>query len=305
MAGQLDFNAEDYFEGDNIGYYQYVNMTEMLNDFMATKVGGGKLIDKCSRTEVEWHMQRAVQEFSYDILRPISSLEEELIDGMLSIKVPQNLVSILGVSFIDSSGFRHPVPEQRYASNAVAPLRDNNNELIYDDDGELTYGNESPGIQAFQNSGSSSDVAQEFYNYYAGSFENDELYDRYYSYYGRRFGSEPEATQLNGNYVYDQELGVLFFDSALSESAIAVDYITDGLDVDKNKIKVHKFAEEAIYSYVLWKMVGNMRNMPLYEKQLAEKMYVADKRRAKLRLSGINPKALFNVLKNKSKWIKH
>ncbi len=81
--------------------------------------------------------------------------------------------------------------------------------------------------------------------------------------------------------------------------------MSDGLSDDVNMIRVHKFAEEAIYAYVRFKLVYSQRDMPLYEKQLVKKEYVVAKRRAKHRLSSLRPEgSLYQAMLGKMKWIK-
>ena len=302
------YTQEQYYSEDNIpnqGYYQYVTLPELVNDFMATKIGTGKMITSTPRSEVEYHTQRAIQEYNYDVFRPASGWEEALVNGKLSITLPQDLVEIASVSWIDSQGYRHPIQELRFLRDTKSPLLDDDGQYMYDDDGDLIYANEPESIENWQSQNDQNGVEDAFYNYYAGSFENDELYDRYYSYYGRRFGSEPESTNINGTYVVDNDTGLIFFEGSLADRTISIDYISDGLSSDPSKIRAPKFAEEAVYAYVLWMLIKNMRDMPLYEKQLAEKHYIASKRNAKHRLSPIDPRSLYNVMKQRSKWIKH
>lgn len=296
----IDYYADD----ENIGYYRFVGFRDMINNYMSGYVGSGNLVQNVNQHNVEFHMKRAIQEFSYDLFRPVLGWEEMLENDALSMRVPQNLVDIVNVYWVDDAGYKHVIPKQRYSDEYLQALKDEDGNLTYDSDGELLYANESGTLRAFQADvrGNAEDA---FYNYYAGSFENDELYDRYYSYYGRRYGAEPEQSNLNGSYVFDREMGVIFFDATVRGRPIVLDYISDGLATDVNEIRVHKFAEEAVYTYVTWKLVKNMREMPLYEKQLTEKEHRAAKRRAKLRLSPLSPEELSPVLRQKHKWIKH
>lgn len=302
MAG-LDFTDEAYDGGSGErAYYQHMVLEDLINDFMMAEVGEGMLIPKVKQSLVEYHAQRAVQELSYDTLRTVKSFEWDL-DGSLSLPLPQDFVGLVGVFWVDDSGYKHFMNDRgQYSGAPTAYLQDDQGNPLYDMQGERLTGT-SDTVERY-NMRTQSVAADAFYNYYAGSFENDELYDRYYSYYGRRFGSDPTQTNINGTYVHDVDQNLIHIDAAYSNQLITVDYVSDGLGTDVAQIRVHKYAEEAIYAYIRFKLIYSMRDMPLNEKQLVKKEYAIAKRRAKHRLSDLGQK-LRLAFQGKTKWIKH
>ena len=69
---------------------------------MTIHVGEDKIISKVSRTDVQFHGMRAIQELSYDVFRSIKSQEIELPDSCKMI-MPQdyvNYIKIVRVGFI-------------------------------------------------------------------------------------------------------------------------------------------------------------------------------------------------------------
>ena len=71
------------------------------------------------------------------------------------------------------------------------------------------------------------------------------------------------------------------------------------------EMKVHKFAEEAMYKSIAYSIISTRANMPEYVVQRFKKEARATKRQAKLRLSNIKLEEITQVLRNKSKQIKH
>ena len=71
------------------------------------------------------------------------------------------------------------------------------------------------------------------------------------------------------------------------------------------EMKVHKMAEDALYKYVLFGMLSTRTNIPEYIVARYKKERRAAMRNAKLRLTNINIKELTNVMRGKSKQIKH
>jgi hypothetical protein len=70
-------------------------------------------------------------------------------------------------------------------------------------------------------------------------------------------------------------------------------------------MQVHKFAEEAMYKQIAYAVISTRANMPEYVVQRFKKEARAAKRQAKLRLSNIKLEEITQVLRGKSKQIKH
>ena len=120
---------------------------------------------------------------------------------------------------------------------------------------------------------------------------------------GQRYGLDPQHAQINGSYYIDDNTGLIHFSSNLSGSTIVLDYITDGLSVTEEN-KIHKFAEDAIYKSIAYGIISSSRFLqPLAPRYKKEKF--AAVRQAKLRLSNIKLEEITQVLRGKSKRIKH
>ena len=81
-------------------------------------------------------------------------------------------------------------------------------------------------------------------------------------------------------------------------------YISDGLGTDGEMI-VHKFAEEAMYKYIAYAILSTRLNITEYLVARLKKERFAETRKAKLRLSNIKIEELTQILRGKSKQIKH
>jgi hypothetical protein len=84
---------------------------------------------------------------------------------------------------------------------------------------------------------------------------------------------------------------------------VTLKYISDGLSDDD--LTVHKFAEEALYKYIAHAILATKANTPEYLVMRFKKERSAAKRNAKLRLSNIKIEEITQVMRNKSKQIKH
>ena len=81
-------------------------------------------------------------------------------------------------------------------------------------------------------------------------------------------------------------------------------YISDGLGTDEEMV-VHTFAEEALYKYMAYAILSTRANTPEYLVSRFKREQSAAKRNAKIRLSNIKIEEITQVMRNKSKIIKH
>ncbi len=137
--------------------------------------------------------------------------------------------------------------------------------------------------------------------------ENQDDYqdDTYWPMDGSRYGLDPQHAQANGSFYIDPRLGRIHFSSNISGKTVILDYISDSLGTDA-EMQVHKFAEEAMYKYIAYAILSTS-SQPIHQ-QLAprfKKERFAETRKAKLRLSNIKLEELTQILRGKSKQIKH
>ena len=122
--------------------------------------------------------------------------------------------------------------------------------------------------------------------------------------YGERYGLNPETSQNNGWFTIDNREGKFSFSSDLKGELILLEYISDGLSVDYD-MRIPKLAEEAMYMHLMYSLLAGRINIPEYLVARYKKDRRAALRNAKIRLSNIKLDEFVQVMRNKSKWIKH
>jgi hypothetical protein len=128
--------------------------------------------------------------------------------------------------------------------------------------------------------------------------------DTYWPANGERYGLEPEHAQVNGSFYIDDRTGSIHFSSNLAGKTIVLDYISDGLATDEEMV-VPKLAEEAMYKWIMYGVLSSKVGIPEYQIARAKKEKFAEIRKAKLRLSNIKLEQITQILRGKSKHIKH
>ena len=132
MAHGLNNNQtqQAYYDGDNFGGYQFISLDEVMDNFSATYVGEGKLLEKTLRSDISFHAHRALQELSYDTLKSCK-LQEMLIPASLTMPLPQDYVNYVKLSWIDSSGIEHIIyPTSKTSNPSPNLLQDSDGDFI-------------------------------------------------------------------------------------------------------------------------------------------------------------------------------
>ena len=120
---------------------------------------------------------------------------------------------------------------------------------------------------------------------------------------GRRYGLEPESSQINGSFYIDNLRGKIHFGAALSGETIVLHYVSDGLGTDAEMV-IHKFCEEACYKHIMYGVLSGRSNIPEYIIQRFKKEKFAETRKAKIRLSNIKIEEFTQIVKGMGKQIK-
>jgi len=290
--GLLGTTSEFTYYGNQTGYgnYQFASLSNIIDQFMIVYVGEDKLISKASRIDVAFHAQRGLAEMSFDTLKSVKGIEI-VVPATLSMILPQDYVNYTKISWVDSSGIKHLLYPASKTSNPRSLIQDTDGDYVFNTSGAATENSEST----------------TWANYKSGTpAENQDDYqdDAYWPMDGSRYGLDPQHAQANGSFYIDQVSGKIHFSSNISGKTVILDYISDSLGTD-GEMQVHKFAEEAMYKWISHAILAGKSNIPEYQVNRLKKERFAAVRTAKLRLSSIKLEELTQILRGKSKQIKH
>ena len=289
--GLLDNQTQHaYYGGSSFGTYQFTSLEDIINQFIIAYVGEGKIISKIKRTDVAFHAQRALQELSFDTFKSTKSQEIE-VPATLQMVLPQDYVNYVKLTWADSAGIEHVLYPAIKTSN---PL-----DITQGTDGSYT----TDGTNLTTDNSSS--TWESYKAHTPITTKNDYEDDTFWPNEGQRYGIEPQHAQANGSFYIDELTGKIHFSSFLNGKTLALKYISDSLGTDA-VMQVHKFAEEAMYKHIVYAILSTSSNQ--LHQQLAprfKKEKFAATRTAKLRLSNLKLEELTQILRGKSKHIKH
>ena len=290
-------NIGNYYAGlETEGVYQFVSINDIINNFRVAYVGEDKIISKISRADIRFHALRGLQELSYDTLKSIKDLELE-VSSKLVLPLPHDYVNYVKITWTDSNGIEHVIYPARKTSDPVS--------LEQDDDGAITINTTGSGANlppipepSTTWDSFSSDVGATQTEY------NEEYDDMYWVNNGQRYGLDPQYAQDNGSFFINHVTGFIHFSSNIGGKTVTLKYISDGVGSDIEMV-VHKFAEEAMYKHIAHAILNTRANTDRNMVASYKKERFAAIRNAKIRLSNIKLEEITQVLRGKSKWIKH
>lgn len=129
--GLINDTDYDYYEGGNLGGYQFVSLKDVISQFMAVYVGEEKLINKISRVDVGFWAQRALAELSFDTLRSFKAQQIE-VPPSLTMRLPKDYVNYTNISWVDSAGIKHPLYSTKHTSNPYQIKQEADGNYFYD-----------------------------------------------------------------------------------------------------------------------------------------------------------------------------
>ncbi len=305
-GGNYDSTPQEKAYGNtvekNYGSYSYISLDDVVNNFLVAYVGDGKLIPSVKRTDVVFHVKRGLQEFSYDTLKSVNKLEVT-VPHNLSIPIPQDYVNYVNLYWIDNSGVKHVImPGDMLTTKPTDVFLDDNKSVPIQD--------------SFDNNIETTSITNDRWknNFFKNANNQDLLNDTilgweyYYGYpefgYGQLFGLDPQFANANGYFNIDERYNKFSFSANLVDRIVVLEYISDGLATNEDT-KIPKMAEEAIYAHVSHAILASRINQNEYVIQRLKKERSAKLRNTKIRLSNIKLNEIVQVMRGKSKWIKH
>ena len=304
--GLYNGSLADYYAtpaGELQGKYQFVSIEDIINNFRVAYVGKDKIIPKISRADIRFHAMRGLQELSYDTFRSWRNLEIE-VPNTLTFPLPHDYVNYTKISWVDSKGHCHTIRECKSCPKDPFSFEQNDDGTVSvtDANGDKTLPTLEPST-TWANSQSTPSTS---------TTQIEDQSTLYKNVVGARYGLDPQHMNTNGCFWIGEGMstdssplhGKFYFDSSLAGKTIIIQYISDSASTDEEMV-VHKFAEEAMYKHIAWAILNIRSNTDRNIVATYKKERFAAIRNAKLRLSNIKLEEITQILRGKSKWIKH
>jgi hypothetical protein len=288
-------NPEIYYSNeDNFGDYAFVGIEDLVNNFTQNFTGDDTLLGYIPRSKVIYQVKQAIREFTYGMLAQVRVVEFELNDAN-NIILPPDYVNYVRISWVNQkTGQIQPMSQSRHHPLGTAYLQDNVGDILFDNNGEILEG--TTAIEAINDALPAIPNLNDFPNWPYGCFNS-------YTRYGiGQIWNLDVSRNFNGTFDINDKR--IHFGADSVSRIILLEYVSDGLQVLEAEMKVHKFAEQAVYDFVHYNLGRNSIRLPDYEKRNLKKANDTSVRNAKVRLLGIKPNEFIAMWRANKNWIR-
>lgn len=287
----------------NWGSYQYVSLEDIVNNYLLMYHDNNNITTNEERYKILFHAKRAIQELNYDAFKEIKILQLNVGDNLRYI-LPSDYVNWVRIS-IYYNGVLFPLTENIQTNYASAYLQDNNNNILFDQSGNVLKPQNAK-ITLDRIAG----IKKSIYLNENSPYNNMEGWclDGYWYFdyaVGKRFGLNTETANALPTFKIDSKGGVINFSSGVANKSVILEYVSDGMENGNNSlITVNKMFEEYLYAYIAYSLLNSKLGVPEYQVQRARRNKSSLLRNAKIRISNMHPGRLLMNLRGQDKIIK-
>tara|TARA_R110001592_G_scaffold288450_2_gene557523 strand:- start:392 stop:1306 length:915 start_codon:yes stop_codon:yes gene_type:complete len=284
----------------NWGSYQYIGLTDIVNNFLLMFNGNHSLINNEERYKILFHAKRGIQELNYDAFKEIKSLQLTVYSDLRFV-LPSDYINWIRISLFKNNTIR-PLVENIQVQSALSYVQSATATFTYDADDNVNT--QTSSLDTARTDGSLNSI---YLNQANLDQDNNPPFneDYYDSYIGARYGLNTETANINPTFTIDKKAGVINFNSTMANEQCILEYISDGMEGgNDSKISVNKLFEDYIYAYIKYAVLNSKFGVQEYIINRAKKDKTSLLRNAKIRLSNIHPGRLLMNMRGENKWIK-
>ncbi len=261
-----------------------VKLSQVIKDFIIT-LDGDDYASNASDTAIRNFALRGIREIGFDFGKKIKSLKLSIASND-TVALPDDFVDLLKVGIVDDDGIVRVFGNNKNINYSrklkttsvdfnASPLDIDPNSILDREDDKTATG---------ASTGSDNDFGQyvfENYIYQGGA--------------GRLYGAG--GGHLAGEYRLNLDQDRIEVETNSGYSEVVIEYVAD--EARAGDPEVHVYAEEALRSYVYYKIIERKSSVPANEKSRARAEYYNERRKANARLSNFTKEeALKTIRKN-------
>ena len=271
--------------------FNKVKLSQVIRDFIIT-LDGDDYASNASDSAIRNFALRGIREIGFDLGKKIKSLKLTIDTDNDTISLPDDFVDLLKVGVVDPDG--------------IVRVFGNNKNINY----SRKYETGTSGTDATQqfdagpmdiSSNSITDRVDDKTatdNTLSSDTDLDEYIFENYLYQGglgRLYGTG--GGNLAGEYRVNLDQNRIEIETNSGYSEVVIEYVAD--EARSSDPEVHVYAEEALRSYIYYKIIERKSSVPANEKARARAEYYNERRKANARLSNFTKdEALKTIRKN-------
>ena len=282
----VTYSGERSAAGTSSETMNFVSLRQLIDDFIVT-MDSDDYISNVSDTAIRNIALRGIREFGFDVSSRVRSIKRT-IQSNNTVILPEDYVDLVKIGIVDNDGVVRVLGQNKNLNysrkltssasttdSADGPLNISSSLIKNREDDKTSTTNDN---------GSDSDL-----DYFI--FENY----LYQGGIGRLYGLG--GGHLAGEYRINLDQNRIEIDTDSDTSELVLEYIAD--EARSTNPVIHVYAEEALRSYMYYKLCERKSTVPANEKARARREYYNDRRLAKARLSNFSKhEALKTIRKN-------
>ena len=272
-----------------------VKLSQIIKDFIITS-DGDDYANNVSDFAIRNFALRGIREIGFDLGKKIKSIKRTINTTNDTIALPDDFVDLLKVGVVGADGVIHVLNQNKHINYSREIQQDTNNEtgVVSDttdvgdsQDGPLNIeANEILDREPSKSSTTGSTTNSDDQDFYV--FENYLYQGGSGRLYGIGGGHGAGQYRLN---LDEDRIELKISDS----SEVVLEYIAD--EARSTDPEVHVYAEEALRSYMYYKIVERKSSVPANEKARARTEYYNERRKANARLSNFTKEEALSTIR--------
>ena len=268
-----------------------VPLSQVIKDFIIT-LDGDDYASNASDSAIRNFALRGIREIGFDLSKKVKSLKLNINTANNTVELPDDFVDLVKVGIVDSDGIVRVFGQNKNInySRSYTNTNDGLQENIYTSEGAVDTDNDGV-YDRIDDKTSTTNTPGETDNLDYYIFENY----LYQGGYGRLYGVG--GGNLAGDYRLNLDQNRLEVDTNSGYSQVVIEYVAD--EARAANPSVHVYIEEALRSYIYYKIIERKASVPANEKARARSEYYNERRKANARMSNFTKEeALRTIRKN-------
>ena len=265
----------------------YIPVNQIVNDFVLT-LDTDDYVSYAPDTTIRAFALRGIREMGMDMLKVVRSLKLSVSNNG-TVTLPDDYVDWTKVGVVGSDGLVYVLGENKNINQSQKYSASGG--YFYDTDGDGLYDREDS--KSATNSGSpvvDDGITEGMNSYIFRNFVHENNHGRLYGVGGGHYYGEFRVNM-------DQNRLELKSNGDISE--VVIEYIAD--EARATNPRVHVYAEEALRSYIYYKLIERKSAVPANEKARARQEYYNERRKANARMKSFTKEELLKTIRKNFK----
>lgn len=265
----------------------YIDINKVVNDFIVT-MDGDDYVSSASDNAIRSFALRGVRDMGFDMLKVVRSIKLPVEDNN-TVTLPDDYVEWTKIGTVGTDGIVYVMGENKNINMSQKYSEIDNNK--YDTDGDGLFEREdsksaTSGGSPMADSGITDGMNSYLFRNYIHGSDAGGLYGVGGGHYYGEF-------RINA----DQNRVELKVKNDIKE--VVMEYVAD--EARSTNPRVHIFAEEALRSYIYYKLIERKSSVPGGEKQRARAEYYNERRLANARINSFTKEELLKTIRKNTK----